>query len=147
MTRTSITSFLRNLWHRWPITITATCLAIPTATWMYVQLSLSEETLRIHNAQQTIATAPWDGVPETQQEQQRAVSKAQPSFSQTALPGFRRVQVGPDEVDYVAEDVTMRVFGSSPKTRPSRGWSKEVEVGDDVTVRYFASNPAGAKAR
>ena len=146
MTQTSITSFLRNLWHRWPITITATCLAIPTATWMYVQLSLSEETFMLHNAQHTIATAPQDGAPETLQDQQRAVAKAQPSLSQAALSGFRRVQVGPNEVDYIAEDVTMRVFASSPKKRPSRGWSKEVEVGDDVTVRYFAANPTGTRA-
>jgi hypothetical protein len=147
MFQTSITSFLQSLWHRWPITITATCLAIPTATWMYVQLSLSEARLRLHNAQQTIATAPSDGVLETHRDQRRAVAKAQPPLSQAAFPGFRRIQVAPNEVDYIAEDVTMRVFTSSHKTRPSRGGSNQLEIGDDVTVRYFAQNPAGRTAR
>jgi len=143
MTQTSITSFLRNLWHRWPITITATCLAIPAATWMYVQLSLSEEPLMRYKAEQTIVTAPWDGVPETHQDQRTAVAKAQPSLSQAALSGFRRIQVAPNEVDYEAEDVTIRTFTPPPAKRmPARRLKNQVDIGDDVTVRYFAENPA-----
>jgi hypothetical protein len=142
MTQTAISSFLGNLWHRWPITIIATSLALPTASWTYVHFTPSEVTFTSHNAEQNIPTRLPDTLSATQLSQPRAVAKAQP-----ALSGFRRVKVAPDEVDYIAEDVTMRVFASSPKPRPSRGWSNQVEIGDDVTVRYFASNPAGAKAR
>jgi hypothetical protein len=57
---------------------------------------------------------------------------------------FKRVQVGPNEVDYISEDVTIRQF----KTQQNRNGYKEVQVGDDVTVRYFNSKPAvAAKTR
>jgi hypothetical protein len=55
------------------------------------------------------------------------------------LPGFRKIKIGPNEEDYVAEDVTIRHFGShasEPKTQTNE---KEVKVGEDVTVRYFAN--------
>jgi GAF domain len=55
---------------------------------------------------------------------------------------FRRVVVGPNEVDYVADDVTIRRFTvSSPKPRVRSGM-KEVNLGDDVTVRYFVNDAA-----
>ena len=57
-------------------------------------------------------------------------------------PAFRRVQVGPNEVDDIAEDVTIRHF--MPTLAPTRvqlGY-KEVHIGADVTIRYFASNQA-----
>ena len=53
---------------------------------------------------------------------------------------FKRVQVGPNEVDYVAEDVTVRQF----RTPQNRKGYKEVQLGEDVTVRYFNSKPTVA---
>jgi hypothetical protein len=55
---------------------------------------------------------------------------------------FKRVRVGADEVDYVAEDVTIRRF--MPKPAPARviGRFKEVHFGKDVTVRYFGLSAA-----
>lgn len=70
---------------------------------------------------------------------------------QTAAPGtadtkphgsaFKRVRVGPNEVDYIAEDVTIRHF--TPKAATRRVWDgyKEVQIGEDVTVRDFVSKP------
>jgi len=55
---------------------------------------------------------------------------------------FKRVRVGPNEVDYVAEDVTIRYFEIRPAESETRGSGKEVSFGDDVTVRYFAEAPA-----
>lgn len=54
---------------------------------------------------------------------------------------FRRVRVGQDEIDYIAEDVTIRQF--MPKTNYKRGSNRyeQVNIGDDVTVRYFAYKP------
>jgi hypothetical protein len=56
---------------------------------------------------------------------------------------FRRVRVGKNEVDYIAEDVTVRYFtyAPAPKPRPT-GDSQVKYIGDDVTVRYFPPNPA-----
>ena len=45
---------------------------------------------------------------------------------------FRRVRIGPNEVDYIAEDVTIRNF-----TDQTRIKLQEVNIGQDVTVRYF----------
>ena len=51
---------------------------------------------------------------------------------------FRQVRVGPNEVDYVADDVTIRSF--IPKTSPAaKGRYKQVDIGKDVTVRYFGT--------
>jgi hypothetical protein len=57
---------------------------------------------------------------------------------------FRRVRVGKNEVDYVADDVTIRRFQSFPTTKTS-AVSRKVKFGEDVTVRYFDSQsvPSG----
>lgn len=85
-------------------------------------------------------------------QQEILFAPAKPSLSPVAQapdPGapssaFKRVKVGPNEVDYVAEDVTVRHF--KPTLAPPRVQLayKEVHLGPDVTIRYFASNPAAA---
>lgn len=59
-----------------------------------------------------------------------------------SISGFHRKRVGPNEVDYFANDVTMRVFTPKNRAQLTPHWSREVIIGDDVTVRYFASRPA-----
>ncbi len=64
-----------------------------------------------------------------------AASAKGTTHARTAL---RRVRVGQNEVDYVADDVTMRVFTTKPAPkhpRPANG--RVARFGDDVTVRYF----------
>lgn len=73
-------------------------------------------------------------------------AKLPPSVTeQAAGPGapssaFRRVRVSPNEVDYVADDVTVRNFLPTP-ARPRAQAYKEVHIGEDVTIRYFLSKP------
>jgi hypothetical protein len=64
--------------------------------------------------------------------------------TKAAGSAFKRVRVGPNEVDYVANDVTIRRF--TQKRAPARvqGGYSQVNVGKDVTVRYFASKRAMA---
>ena len=77
-----------------------------------------------------------------------AISLAtQTAATERAVPGvpsraFRRIRVSPDEVDDVAEDVTIRHF--IPQSAPLQVQLayREVNIGRDVTMRYFASNPA-----
>ena len=57
--------------------------------------------------------------------------------------GFRRVRIGPNEVDYVTDDVTIRTFETWHASPQLRSGATEVNFGDDVTVRYFAKTPAG----
>ena len=51
---------------------------------------------------------------------------------------FRRVRVGQNEVDYIAEDVTIRRF--TPRHAQQQVWvdTRQVNIGNDVTVHYFA---------
>ena len=53
-------------------------------------------------------------------------------------PAFRRVQVGPNEVDYVAEDVTIRDFTNRHARPQTRITDRQVDIGQDVTIRYFS---------
>jgi len=54
---------------------------------------------------------------------------------------FKLVRVGQSEVDYIAEDVTIRRFTPKPAPPQMRVGEKRVDFGEDVTVRYFASKP------
>jgi hypothetical protein len=63
---------------------------------------------------------------------------------------FRRKIVGQNEIDYVAKDVTIRLFVPAPASKPTRVSRGEriVRFGKDVTVRYFDDPQApGAKTR
>jgi hypothetical protein len=60
---------------------------------------------------------------------------------------FKRIQIGPDEVDYIAEDVTIRYYTNRIGTPQTRGYAKEVRIGQDVTVRYFADKPRFSQTR
>jgi hypothetical protein len=79
-----------------------------------------------------------------------ANSGSQPQATPVTAPdkkavksAFRRVRVGENEIDDVADDVTVRHFISPLRLRS--GYN-QVEFGKDVTVRYFASNGATGSA-
>jgi GAF domain-containing protein len=58
----------------------------------------------------------------------------------TAATTPRWVRVNSNELDYVAEDVTVRHFTPIPARPPVQvGHSHVKTIGDDVTVRYFSS--------
>jgi hypothetical protein len=63
----------------------------------------------------------------------------------TAVPGapgpeFKRIRVGPNEVDYIADDVTVRHFMPTLARPGAPRAYKEVHFGPDVTTRYFSSD-------
>jgi hypothetical protein len=60
---------------------------------------------------------------------------------------FRRIRIGPDEVDYIAGDVTIRHFTNRIAMPQTRSYAKEVNFGQDVTVRYFADKPTLSQTR
>lgn len=61
--------------------------------------------------------------------------------SKAALSAFRRVRVGKNEIDYIAEDVTIRLFTPGPTPAQVPHLIRELNIGEDVTVRYFAYKP------
>lgn len=65
-----------------------------------------------------------------------------PTEAASFIPAFKRVRVGPNEVDYIAEDVTIRTFERKSSKPQIRNAAHEVNFGNDVTVRYFAKSPA-----
>jgi len=142
MNQLLVRSLLRNLWRRWPITIVTTTLAVPIASWAYIHMSdSSRSTVQAYAAEPNIAAKPPGALPGASPSHTQAVAKVK-----RALPAFRRVEMGPNEVDYVAEDVTVRIFTPPPKARTvQRG--NQVDVGDDVTVHYFADNGADKAGR
>jgi hypothetical protein len=66
--------------------------------------------------------------------------------AKAATSEFKRVRVSPNEVDYVADDVTIRHFLPDTLTPRIRGGYRQVDIGDDVTVRYFPTKPEGGIA-
>jgi hypothetical protein len=59
---------------------------------------------------------------------------------------LKRVRVGPHEVDYIGQDVTVRIFEDKraiKRTHVSTG--RVSHYGDDVTVRYFTPLPVATK--
>ena len=53
-------------------------------------------------------------------------------------PRFTKVRVGPTEVDYITEDVTIRRFTRPVPPSRARSVYKQFDVGNDVTVRIFS---------
>ena len=76
-------------------------------------------------------------------DEKREPDTGQKETTTTPGRGFKRVRIGPNEVDYVSDDVTIRQFEiRPPKPQIRKGAGKEMSFGDDVTVRYFANTPA-----
>ena len=67
--------------------------------------------------------------------EQQATRVTAPGAARSA---FTRFRLGPNEVDYVAEDVTIRIFNHNPEASPTRVAHKQINFGNDVTVRYIS---------
>jgi eukaryotic-like serine/threonine-protein kinase len=99
---------------------------------------------------ESLATVQKFDVP-LEQAPEKAPSALQPALASVkaprpARPGFRRVELGANEVDYIGEDVTIRYFTypSASQRKPNadgRVVNREEHFGDDVTVRYFTPTP------
>jgi putative methionine-R-sulfoxide reductase with GAF domain len=70
-------------------------------------------------------------------------ASAPEQMAEQAQPTSRRVRVGEDEVDYINDDVTVRLFTNKPAAqRKPLNHGQVAHIGDDVTVRYFTPQPA-----
>jgi hypothetical protein len=59
---------------------------------------------------------------------------------------LKRVRVGPHEVEYIGQDVTVRIFEDKRPIKRTRMPAGRVShYGDDVTVRYFTPLPVTTK--
>ncbi len=127
------------VWRRVPIT-TAT-IALVIAIWTYDYLSGSSAadsaTPRSNIAVEYVLPIPFTspGSQALSEWPGRAQAKA-------AVSAFRRIRVGQNEVDYVAEDVTIRLFTAKPTPARVPHLNRQRNIGGDVTVRYFEYEPA-----
>jgi hypothetical protein len=89
---------------------------------------------------------PAELLPEKSEFAPKASPAASISESRHTSNALKRVQVGRNEVDYVADDVTVRVFIPKPTAKRRRTPDSRIaQFGDDVTVRYFAPPPTPAR--
>jgi hypothetical protein len=132
---------------RWNVAVTGVVTALViTACWIAYDRRpaspASTPSLQRSNAvQQQIPFVPAKPAPSNRASKaQTAVGGAEEAKSPSSA--FKRVRVGPNEIDYVAEDVSIRHFTTKPALPRVRGGYKEVHIGEDVTVRFFASKLA-----
>jgi len=133
---------------RWSVAAAGGALALLLATWIaYDHRSASRAPgstpQTSSDAQQQPTVVPATPLPVNLRSTPQTAEVGQ--NTNAASSAFKRVSVGPNEVDYIAEDVTIRHF-TTPKRIPPQlqTWNKQVVIGEDVTVRYFAYKPAAA---
>ena len=120
-------SFFASIWRRVPITIIT--VGILGSGWAYLHFSDTRARGAGANASlQVTSPIAFNGTRET------APGKTHSVRARAPLSAFRRLPVAPNEVDYIAEDVTIRIF--TPKSHSLRSRTRQVDIGNDVTVRY-----------
>jgi hypothetical protein len=135
------------VWRRVPITTVTVTLVI--GFWLYDYVSVSSAatasaprpSIAVENVapvaiQPLVESQTPVAVNETPKKSHRTHHR------KTAQSAFRRKSVGQSEVDYVASDVTIRLFtpGSTP-TRVAHSPRKRL-IGKDLTVRNFGPETA-----
>jgi hypothetical protein len=154
------------MWRRVPITTATVALIIGFWLYNYVSVSsaatpstprpvlaaavvpplatgwLSTQSLRETQTPETVNPAKQNRTRRTRHSPSRT-----PGQTKNSRSAFRRKKVGEDEVDYVAQDVTIRLFmpGPTPKAMPAARLGRERHIGKDVTVRYFEREPGTEK--
>lgn len=124
--------------------ITTVTIALVMAFWIYDYLSVSSSAdsaaLRSNVAVEYVH--PITFTPPGSQVLNKRTGRAQ---AKAAFSAFRRIQVGQNEVDYVAEDVTVRLLTAKPAPTRVQHLNAQHSFGEDVTVRYFRYEPVPAR--
>jgi len=72
----------------------------------------------------------------------RKRSREEKTDTMAPSPAFRQVRISANEVDYLAEDVTVRHFITRPTGTRTGNDAGSLASGKDVTIRYFSSAKA-----
>lgn len=129
----------------WNLAAPAVLLALVISSWIaYDRLRLSPEepAQRVLNVPAPAAAAVSPQAANRDQPQ----NVVKETDANSATPPFRRVRIGENEIDYVAEDVTIRHFTNNPAPPRPRRWNRQIDIGEDVTVHYYGS-AAGTSAQ
>ncbi len=133
-------------WRRVPITTVTITLVI--GFWLYDYVSVSSAaTASAPRASIAVLNAPPIAIQPVPVSQPTSIRNEKPKKTRrphqrtTTRSAFQRERVGQNEVDYVANDVTIRLF--TPENAPARPAhaSRQSHFGKDVTVRYREPDP------
>jgi hypothetical protein len=142
--RVKLRAFPAYLWRRWPITTVAIALAI--GIWAYDDISASSAadsaTLMPSATVPYAPPIPFEPLVGSHHSSTTRRAAGRARDSKAALSAFKRIRVGQNEVDYVAEGVTIRLFTPRPTPTRAADLNRQLNSGVDVAVRYFANKPA-----
>jgi hypothetical protein len=129
---------------RWNVPLTSVVFALVIAAcWITYNLRPTSSPVATSSVQQADADRQQaQPEPEKRDSPAKALPARVLAEQPVARPAFQRVRVGSTEVDYVADDVTIRHFTLKPGASPVHTGYKQVNRGNDVTVRYFGSKSA-----
>ena len=129
---------------RWNLLPAAVVIALVIATWIVRRpASPMERSAQgsSNAAGSQVSSAPSRRLPGNHSSKPRTASGTE-RHEGVSRSAFKRVRIGQNEIDYVAEDVTVRHFTQGPALLEMRRRSKQINIGEDVTVRYFEYKPA-----
>ena len=127
---------------RWSVAVAAVVTGLLITSWMAYDRRPRNARLGA-STWRTPSTVPTPPAMSPSKPQVELVgSKEISRQANTAKTTFKRVRVAENEVDYIADDVTVRYF--TPKSAPQRRRTaySQVNIGEDVTVRYFTPKTA-----
>ena len=145
---TTLTLLLNNAFvnkHRWNVAAAGIVTALVIASWIAYDHH-PQSPVDTSAVQRSGAAGPQAASASAKESSANRISKpptAAGVTQGTKIVGsaFKRTRVRLNEVDYIAEDVTIRHFTPRPALPRILVGPKRVDFGEDVTVRYFASNP------
>jgi hypothetical protein len=130
---------------RWTIAAAAVVIILGVAAWISLDHrapSTMEGSVRSNAPSQILKPSARIFPPKRASHLQAAAGARE--YTSKARSPFKRVRVGPKEVDYIAEDVTIRHFTTKAAVSHAPAVYKQFDIGDDVTVRIFTRGPAVA---
>jgi hypothetical protein len=140
VSKLKLRAFPAYLWRRWPITTVAVALVI--GIWAYDDISASSAALMPSATVQYLPPIPFKPLVGSHHSFTTRTATGRARDSKAALSAFKRIGVGQNEVDYVAEGVTIRLFTPTPTPTRAPDLNGQLKIGEDVAVRYFAYKPA-----
>lgn len=138
--RVKLRAFPAYLWRRWPVTTVTIALVI--GIWAYDDISASSAVLMPRATAQYFPPIPFKLLAGSHHSSTTRTATGRARDSKAALSAFKRIRVGQNEVDYVAEGVTIRLFTPRPTPTRAPDLNGQLKIGEDVAVRYFANKPA-----
>jgi hypothetical protein len=127
---------------RWNLVAVPVLLVLAISSWIAYHRQMPPSPESTQGASNVPRPVPAVLSKQSASDQQR--STAHETRASSASSPFKRIRIGKNEIDYVAEDVTIRHFIDNPEPPRVRRSHRQIDIGEDVTVHYFAVTPGSA---